>query len=295
MHIGLFRERGGERLRAGVIVGDEVADVTDRLEALGPAGPAGLWQPVIEDPGAIDLASLADGAARRPLSEISWGSPLPRPGKILGAPANYRAHVAEMGNPNTIYEWGMFLMANSSVIGPEGTVELPYTDVRTDHEAELAVVIGRTARNVPRSEALDHVFGYTALLDITIRSTEDRSTRKSFDTFTPIGPWIVTADEIPDPNDLGVRLWVNGEQRQSSTTALMIYEVERLIEYASSVVTLYPGDVIATGTPEGVGPIVNGDRVVCEVERIGRLEVNVSDRQAKPYASREGEAAAASV
>jgi 2-keto-4-pentenoate hydratase/2-oxohepta-3-ene-1,7-dioic acid hydratase in catechol pathway len=193
-----------------------------------------------------------------------------------------------MNNPNTIAEWGVFLKANSSVIGPGELVRLPYSDLRTDQEGELGVVIGRRARNVSREEALDYVFGYTCVLDITIRSTEDRSTRKSFDTFTPIGPFVVTKDEVGDPDDLELRCWVNDELRQHSRTSLMIYSVPRLIEYASSVMTLMPGDVIATGTPEGVGPLADGDRITVEVEKVGRLEVGVTADHALPYSSRLG-------
>ncbi|MEJ3747976.1 fumarylacetoacetate hydrolase family protein [Actinomycetes bacterium KLBMP 9797] len=213
---------------------------------------------------------------------------LPRPGKIVAAPVNYRDHQAEMAAPLTVADLGVFLKAPSSVIGHGGTVVLPYDDVRTDHEAELAVVIGRVARDVPADLALEYVAGYTCLFDITIRSTEDRSTRKSFDTFTPIGPWVTTPDEVGDPGALGLRCWVNGAPRQSASTADLIFDVPRLIAYASSVMTLWPGDVIATGTPAGVGPIQHGDRVAMEIERVGRLEVTVSGAQAIPYAERPG-------
>lgn len=219
---------------------------------------------------------------------IEWGAPLALPGKIIGAPANYREHVAEMNAPQTIVEWGVFLKANTSVIGPGGVVELPYTDVRTDQEGELGVVVGRTARNVDRSEALDYVYGYTCLLDISLRSSEDRSTRKSFDTFTPLGPYVVTADEFGDPDAVQLRCWVNDELRQDCSTERFIFTVEQIIEYASAVMTLHPGDVIATGTPAGVGPLADGDRVAVEIERLGRLEVAVSAKHAVPYEQRPG-------
>jgi 2-keto-4-pentenoate hydratase/2-oxohepta-3-ene-1,7-dioic acid hydratase in catechol pathway len=149
-------------------------------------------------------------------------------------------------------------------------------------------VIGREARNVPAERALEYVAGYTCLLDITVRSTEDRSTRKSFDTFTPLGPWVTTPDEVGDPGALGLRCWVGGTLRQSATTADLIFDVPRLIAYASSVMTLWPGDVIATGTPAGVGPIRHGDRIAMDIERVGRLEVTATAEQARPYASRPG-------
>lgn len=211
--------------------------------------------------------------------------PLPPPSKVIGAPANYLDHVDEMPDSQTVVDWGLFLKAPSSIIGNGGTVRLPYTDKRTDQEGELGVVIGRTARNVSAQDALDYVFGYTCLLDITVRSTEDRSLRKSFDTFTPIGPHVVTADEV-DPSDLELRCWVNDELRQHTSTSKLIYDVPRLIAYASAAMTLHPGDVLATGTPAGVGPLADGDKVVVDISGVGRLEVGVSSDGAIPYEDR---------
>lgn len=265
---------------------DGVRDLSGLLPAV-PDHPRGALHALIVSGRALAAADVAS-APLVAADAALWAPPLPLPGKIVGAPANYREHVAEMNNPTTIVEWGMFLKANTSVIGPGGVVQLPYTDVRTDHEGELAVVVGRTARDVDRRKALDYVFGYTCLLDITTRSSEDRSTRKSFDTFTPLGPWIVTADEVEDPNDLRLRCWVNDDLRQDCSTARFIFDVQRVIEYASAVMTLHPGDVIATGTPAGVGPLAAGDRVAVEIERIGRLTVRVSAERAVPYAQRPG-------
>ncbi len=205
----------------------------------------------------------------------TWSAPVPRPGKILGAPVNYVAHGVEMQLDATVERLGVFLKAGSAVIGPGADIALPSSDRRTDHEGELAVVIGRRSRCVPPGAALDSVFGYTCLLDVTVRGPEERSLRKSFDTFAPMGPWIVTADEVGDPGDLRVRCWVNGTLRQDASTADLIMDIPRLVSYVSQVMTLEPGDVISTGTPAGVGPIDPGDRVVVEVERVGRLEVGV--------------------
>ncbi len=283
MRLALF-----DKGRLGIVDGDTVTDVTDQL-TFPPTGPAGALQQYIE---AVSYASgpvLDPARGRRlPLAAVNLEAPLPRPGKIIGAPVNYLDHKAEMDYPTSIAELGVFLKANSSVIGPGQDVVLPYSDVRTDQEGELAVVIGRTASRVGADEALDHVFGYTCLLDITVRSGEDRSTRKSFDTFTPIGPWVVTADEITDPDRLDLRCDVAGATRQSTSTEYLIFGVRELVAYASSVMTLYPGDVIATGTPAGVGPLSDGDRVVVEIEKIGRLEVGVDGSRAAPYASRPG-------
>ena len=281
MIIGLFN--GG---RLGVVDGASVVDVTEYADDHG--GPDGALAQAIRD-GVRTIEPFALGAyPRLPLADVRWEAPLPRPGKIIGAPANYFEHIDEMPDSATIVEWGVFLKAGTSVIGPGGTVRLPYTDRRTDHEGELAVVIGTRGKDIPLETALDHVYGYTCILDITVRSTEDRSTRKSFDTFSPLGPWIVTADELGDPGDLVLRLSVNGEVRQESTTAKLIYGVPELIAYASSVMTLEPGDVIATGTPAGVGPIVDGDDIVVEIERIGALRVGVSAAGAIAYAERPG-------
>ncbi|WP_405009951.1 fumarylacetoacetate hydrolase family protein [Kitasatospora sp. NBC_01539] len=275
--------------RLGVIDGDELVDVTEQLAGPGPYGPAGPLHRHIEQlaAGKVHQPDLTT-APRTPLPGTALEAPLPLPGKIVGAPVNYLDHKAEMEYTTSVAELGVFLKANSSVIGPGQDIVLPYDDKRTDQEGELGVVIGRTASHVTADEALSYVFGYTCLLDITVRSDEDRSTRKSFDTFTPIGPWIVTADEIPDPDALDLRCDVGGTTRQRTNTADLIFGVRELIAYTSSVMTLYPGDVIATGTPAGVGPLGHGDRVVVDIERVGRLEVGVDASRATPYGRRPG-------
>jgi 2-keto-4-pentenoate hydratase/2-oxohepta-3-ene-1,7-dioic acid hydratase in catechol pathway len=140
---------------------------------------------------------------------------------------------------------------------------------------ELAVVIGRVASRVTRENALDHVLGYTVGLDMTVRGTEFPTFRKSPDTYSVLGPWLVTSDEVLDPNQLALKLSVNGEVRQNSNTRAMIFDVQRLIEYASSFYTLYPGDIIMTGTPEGVGPVEPGDLIEAEVAQVGHLSIVV--------------------
>ena len=195
---------------------------------------------------------------------------------MLAAPVNYKKHQAEMSAANTIHELGFFLKAPSSIIGPGDTIRLPFPDRRTDHEVELAVIIGREAARVKASQALDFVFAYTILVDVTVRGGEDRSTRKSFDTFTPIGPALVTRDEVPDPRNLRMRLWLNGELRQDASTRDMIEGVAGLIQHASSIMTLLPGDILSTGTPEGVSPLKPGDVVDVEIERVGRMQLHVA-------------------
>ncbi|WP_329190527.1 fumarylacetoacetate hydrolase family protein [Streptomyces sp. NBC_01428] len=283
MRLALFNKG-----RLGYVDGSDIVDVTEQLAPFA-ASPSGALQQYIEGVArggqpTIDLT----GCARLPLSDAVLEAPLPRPGKIVGAPVNYLDHKAEMEYTTSIADLGVFLKANSSVIGPGQDIVLPYSDKRTDQEGELGVVIGRTAHRISADQALDHVFGYTCVLDITVRSGEDRSTRKSFDTFTPIGPWVVTTDEIPDPDRLDLRCDVAGATRQHTSTADLIFGVRELIAYTSSVMTLHPGDVIATGTPAGVGPLSHGDRVVVEIERIGRLEVGVDGSRSTPYDQRPG-------
>jgi 2-keto-4-pentenoate hydratase/2-oxohepta-3-ene-1,7-dioic acid hydratase in catechol pathway len=213
------------------------------------------------------------------------------PGKIIAAPVNYAKHASEVasdsqlnaGNPGhlvTIQKAGLFLKANSSLVGPGEGIGLWHLERRNDHEVELAVVIGKRANNVSRGEALAHVAGYAIGLDISIRGQEDRSFRKSPDSYTVLGPWLVTPDEIPDPGQLDLSITLNGEIRQNSNTKYMTLGVAELIEMASSFYTLHPGDIISTGTPEGVSPIVPGDVIVATIEKIGSMEVRVRAAEA---------------
>lgn len=212
-----------------------------------------------------------------PLRDVRLRVPVADPSKIIAAPVNYRDHQAEMNVDTQVGALGFFLKAPSSLLAPGGTIQLPYHDRRFDQEGELAVIIGRTARSVTEQNALSYVFGYTGLLDITMRGGEDRSVRKSFDTFTPMGPVLVTADEFGDPGEVELRCWVSGELRQKAATRDLIWSVARLVSYASSVTTLYPGDVIATGTPAGVGPLAAGDTIRLELSGLGLdLTVNVA-------------------
>lgn len=226
-----------------------------------------------------EWTALLENAPKFPLSEVRLRQPMARPGKIVAAPVNYVSHQQEMKEEFTARNLGFFLKAQTSIIGPEDTVRLPYSDRRIDHELELAFVIGKTAKNVSREDAMDFVFGYTGLIDVTLRPDEvhieERCLRKSFDTFTPIGPWIVTKDEIPNPDDINMVLKVNGEVRQKVNTRDLICNVSELIYLYSKIMTLEPGDLIATGTPEGVGPIKQGDTIEMEIEGIGQFEVKV--------------------
>jgi 2-keto-4-pentenoate hydratase/2-oxohepta-3-ene-1,7-dioic acid hydratase in catechol pathway len=225
--------------------------------------------------------SLLEEERGFPLERVRLRPPVPQPSKIVAAPVNYLAHQQEVDwapkPAGTIEEMGFFLKAPSSVVGPGEAIVLPFLDRRVDFEGELGVVIGRRATRVPAAEALTYVFGYCCLFDISLREpfTIDRSARKSFDTFTPLGPWIATADEVPDPQALRLRTWRNDRLCQDASTGEMIVGCAEQVARASAYMTLLPGDVLATGTPAGVGPIRPGDRLVLEVERVGRLAMQV--------------------
>jgi len=194
------------------------------------------------------------------------------PSKIVALALNYRDHAAEFGRP-VPEEPLIFLKPPSAVIGPGEAIVLPAMSRRVDYEGELAVVMGRTARHVPPERARDYVLGYTCFNDVTARDLQKKDglfTRaKGFDTFAPLGPWIET--EIPDPGALTLETWVNGERRQAGTTRDLIFGVSTLIAFISRIMTLLPGDVIATGTPAGVGPLAAGDVVEVRVQGIGSL------------------------
>ena len=282
--------------RVGLVEDDVIFDVTDAV--VPNAGTA--WPPVFMNTliAGWPAAELRLRAARRaasavPLASVRLMAPNPCPIHVIAAPANYRKHIAEMGamavtpKGKTSREQGFFLKSPASVTGCARGIELPRGSARRfDHESELAVVIGQTARNLPRAEAMGAVFGYTCLIDVTMRidgeHSEERSMRKSFETFTPMGPWIVTADEVTDPGALRNELFVNGELRQQATTADMILDIAGLVEQASSVMTLHPGDVIATGTPQGIGPIEVGDLVTIRISEIGEMSVRVRETEFVP-------------
>jgi 2-keto-4-pentenoate hydratase/2-oxohepta-3-ene-1,7-dioic acid hydratase in catechol pathway len=280
--------------RLGVVEGTDVRDVTPALDVLPACNyPLPTYDLFIAHlPSVVARArTLLPAAPRVPLAAVTLLSPVANPGKIVAAPVNYQKHLDEVStdpelhanNPartSSIHTMGLFLKATSSLVGPAEGVPICMPGRRTDHEVELVFVIGRKARNVSRAEALQYVAGYTVGLDISIRGPEDRSFRKSPDGYSVLGPWLLTADEVPDPGNLDLRITVNGELRQQSNTRFMILGVAELVELASSFYTLYPGDVVFTGTPEGVSPIAPGDRIAATVERIGTMEVSVRAAEA---------------
>ena len=271
----LARFDGG---RVGIVHDDGITDVTD-LVGVDPQEwpPTGICR-VIRDFESL-RPRLVAAVAQRPtaaLSQVHLETPVPWPNKLMAYPVNYHDHAKEMASRGLANIQGYFLKANSSLCGPADAIELPALEGReVHHECEIALVIGKAGRQIAPENALDHVFGYACLLDMTIRGKEERVFRKSYDTFTPVGPWIVTADEVPDPADIGMKLWVNDELRQEANTRDLIVDVRQMISIASSASTLQPGDLIATGTPAGVGRVSAGDVIHIEVANVGRMSIPV--------------------
>jgi 2-keto-4-pentenoate hydratase/2-oxohepta-3-ene-1,7-dioic acid hydratase in catechol pathway len=249
----------------------------------------------LKDPGGTPFFVELDGATAWRLDAAPWlggrrtGTSLPwregdlacpvTPSKIVCIGRNYAAHARELGQ-DVPAEPLLFLKAPSALAGPGDAIVLPPESQRVEHEAELAVVIGRHAKNVSRESALEHVFGYTCACDVTARDLQKKDVQftrsKSFDTFCPLGPWIETSLA---PATLAIRCRVNGSTRQDGRTANMIFDVPTLVAYVSRMMTLVPGDTILTGTPEGVGPLVGGDRLEVEVDGIGVLDLRVESRE----------------
>ena len=264
--------------RIGVLKDQHVVDVTSLIP-----GDAQEWPPAMmvraiacfpDLEGKLEAAVGAEEGVL--LSSVRLEAPVQWPNKVIAYPTNYDDHIREMRSPGRSDRLGFFLKANSSLCGPADPIILPAIGGReVHHEAELAVVMGRAGRHIAASEALRYVFGYSCLLDVTIRGPQERVMRKSFDTFCPMGPALVTSDEISDPGGLDISLRVNGELRQNGNTRDMILDVPSLISLASSVTTLYPGDIIATGTPAGVGSLRDGDVVAMSISKVGELTMQV--------------------
>jgi 2-keto-4-pentenoate hydratase/2-oxohepta-3-ene-1,7-dioic acid hydratase in catechol pathway len=285
--------------RLGLVEGSSVRDVTAALDVLPSyRHPLPAYDVLIAnlDQVAQRARTLAPQSPSLPLDSLKLLSPVANPGKIVAAPVNYKKHLEEVkgnvalhnNNPalmQSINTIGLFLKAPSSLVGPGEGISLRKLDRRNDHEVELSFVIGKPGNNISRDQALNHVAGYSIALDITIRGSEDRSFRKSPDSYSVLGPWLVTKDEIPNPGELDLSIAVNGEVRQSSNTRNMILGVAELIEFASSFYTLHPGDIFMTGTPEGVSQIAPGDLIVASVEKVGTMQVKVRAAQTASAAS----------
>jgi 2,4-diketo-3-deoxy-L-fuconate hydrolase len=278
--------------RMGVVRGNLVHDVTEAQTEIRKSAPYAMKGDAVV--AALPqwrerLERLADKAPGKPIGDVKLLPPVARPTKLTCAPTNYQAHIAEMekasaqpgsqivrSHSSKILEAGMFLKANSALVGPSEGIPIRFPDRRNDHEVELVMVIGKTGSDIPQAKALDYVAGYCLGLDMTVRGREDRSFRKSVDGYAVLGPWMVTADEIPDPDAVPISLTVNGEIRQNSNTSQLIYNCRRLIEFASEFYTLYPGDLVYTGTPDGVNPVKPGDVIVCRSAPVlGELKIDV--------------------
>jgi 2-keto-4-pentenoate hydratase/2-oxohepta-3-ene-1,7-dioic acid hydratase in catechol pathway len=263
MRLVTFQTRHGKP-EAGVLSGSRISVLgTDMLSVIA----SGHMQP---DPG-----------AGHDLSAVTLLAPIPRPPKFICVGLNYRDHAAEAKQeiPKVPTIFNKF---TNVVIGPGAPIVLPKVSTRPDYEAEFAFVIGRGGRYIPAAHAMEHVFGYTIVNDVSARDFQNASSQwlmgKTFDTFAPTGPWIVTKDEIPDPHALDISLEIGGETLQSSNTRELIFKIPELIEYISQVVTLEPGDIVSTGTPAGVGfarhPcrwLKAGEEVIIRIQGIGEL------------------------
>jgi 2-keto-4-pentenoate hydratase/2-oxohepta-3-ene-1,7-dioic acid hydratase in catechol pathway len=286
MKLAIFNDR-----RLGVVTGDGLADVTAALPWPHDPDPltAGWWRRLCRDLPSVrgDLERAAKDGPVVSLDSVRLRAPALNPSKIVAAASNYADHVAEMHGVQErtlgrVESWMMnfdiFLKAPSAISGPADDIVLPPAVLAAGHEihheSELVVVMGAGGKDIPESSALDHVAGYTLGLDMTVRSEGDRSRRKSYDTFSPLGPYLVTADEAGDPADLDIRLSVNGAERQHVHTSTMITKVPAIVAYASSIMTLLPGDLIFTGAPPGVGPIHPGDDLITSITHIGQMHLH---------------------
>ncbi len=279
--------------RLGVVLGTPAAgytvhDITKLQDEIRAKAPYATYADAViaalpEYRGRME--KMATEVAGTPIASVKLLSPVARPPKNIAAPTNYAAHIAEMQlrrdqgmnigkHSPKIKEAGIFLKSNTSIVGPSEGIAIRFPERRNEHEAELVAIIGKKGTDIPIEKGLDYIAGYCLGLDMTTRGPEDRSFRKSIDGYSVLGPWFVTADEIKDPNNLPLKLDVNGEVRQNTNTSDLIYNVQKLIEFASSFYTLYPGDVYYTGTPEGVAPVVPGDwiRVVSD-PALGELKI----------------------
>ena len=270
-----------------------VRSASDELIAAG-ALPAGidLSRVTVEPPrdqAHGDMATnvamvLAKDAKVLALADVALLPPVANPGKIVAAPVNYKKHLEEAQTDPQIHHQnqvaeiqrvGLFLKATSSLSGASQDIVIRHPDRRTDHEIELVAIIGSKADRVKREDAMKHVAGYCIGLDITVRGPEERSLRKSIDTYSVMGPYMVTADSVNDPNNLDFALTVNGEPRQKANTRDLIIGIADLIVFASAYYTLMPGDLLMTGTPEGVGPIKPGDVIDARIDQLGAMQVKV--------------------
>ena len=277
MKLATFTHDGSTRI--GAVVEDGILDLDD--DDL-PSDMMGLLE---RGDGALDTvrALIAQGAGTTvPLADVQLHQPVLRPGKILAIGLNYADHIAETGgDAPKVQLW--FNKQSTASNGPFDPVALPVASHMLDYEGELAVVIGKRCRHVPAERALEVVAGFMVINDVSVRDWQRRSPTfqmgKSFDTHAPMGPWMVTTDEVGDPHNLDIKTWVNGDLRQDSNTKHLIFNINQQIEHLTTAFTLEPGDILATGTSSGVAMamdpppwLVEGDKVKIEIEKIGAIE-----------------------
>jgi 2-keto-4-pentenoate hydratase/2-oxohepta-3-ene-1,7-dioic acid hydratase in catechol pathway len=268
----------------GLVVGDQIIDLSESVgRQVMASAPLDRMTAVITDFERIrpDITAAA-GRRGRPLAEVRLRAPMPRPSKMLFGLGNYHENVNGQVAP-----LGLFLKSPSSILDPGGTMRLPPIDaVIFHHEAELAFVIGKRGKDIPEAGALDYIFGYTCIVDVSARGLGGGVLfiDKSPDTFCPMGPWITTRDEIPDPQRLRVRFWENEELRQDYNTDDMEHSVREIVAWASRIATLEIGDVFACGTNhQGLGPMQDGESGTIEIDGIGRMTVKVEDPQKRRW------------
>ncbi|MBI2886315.1 MAG: fumarylacetoacetate hydrolase family protein [Chloroflexi bacterium] len=266
--------------KLGLVKDDRVVDLSSAVQDVNQPTPQDLLNGVIagfQQTYRARFEELSRSAQGVPLSSVQLRSPVPRPNKIVAMAANYLENGA-LKEPRPI---NAFLKSPESVIGTGDTVMMPPAQAPIfHHEAELGIVIGREATNIRADQAMGHIFGYVNFVDVSARGLHANSFfwGKSWDTFGPCGPYLVTADEVADPQSLAIRLWVNGDLRQDYNTSDMGHKIPRTIEWISSVVTLEPGDLIACGTNhQGLSAIQDGDNLEMEIPGLGRLQVKVRD------------------
>jgi 2-keto-4-pentenoate hydratase/2-oxohepta-3-ene-1,7-dioic acid hydratase in catechol pathway len=277
--------------RLGLVHGQEILDVSSALHLLPACTyPLPRHDPLIANLPAVcaeirDLVSGAGRLVRHRIADVQLLSPVANPGKIIAAPVNYLKHLQEAREDKGIHHQnqigeiqrvGLFLKAGSSLDGPAATLRIARPDRRNDHEIELVAVVGKEGRDIAVADALSHVAGYCVGLDMTVRGPEERSLRKSPDGYTILGPWLTTADEIADVHALDLVMRVNGEVRQRANTRDLVLNVAELIAFASSFYTLQPGDVLMTGTPEGVSQVFPGDHMTAEISGLGCISVDIA-------------------
>lgn len=282
MRICRYSHAGQDHI--GIVAGEFVHDATAWMTSFLDMDDRIPGDPLIRALPAILAATPPTLGRAVAVGEVTLLSPVRRPGKIIAAPDNYSAHLAEMRASAVAHgraigdlrQVGLFLKATSSLVGPGEGIRQRFLDERTDYEVELVAVIGTRTADVGEAEGLRAVAGYAVGLDITLRGPQERSLRKSIDTYTVLGPWFATADEAGEIGDIDLSLALNGVVKQQTSTRDMVTNVGKLVSYCSGFYTLHPGDLIYTGTCAGVGPIRPGDRLVASASRIGSMQVEVA-------------------